>query len=383
MLKGVRSLPELVDKVAVDRVGDDLRAHIDSHSPKGHYKSRVSVHLSYDSRHDSYVYEIKTILRRLIFPIRGWNYSRKRLTHPPTNYTSLTAILGAAGKKWKWCLYTDRTGGWSKVPLHYLMTPDKIRLYFPRGGARIVFFSTPQDDCLVVELKGLCSLNSWAYLSWDLQTIRLFHPYGHNLGHDTDRLHAHYCVFRRPGSYAAGILPRSRGYSYTQREIAEYNRPRFERGRTSDFEMGIDLSKPDQVGYWQVFGDISRTEWHSGDSHSGSRSIRCGGRKEQVSCYWEVALHTGVYPVVEPGKRYAVSCFVKTMDLVGEGAYLSCVLKKSQKEVMSKKITGTRQWQEIRLNLDSISQKEILQIRLVHHGKGISYFDDVRFEEVK
>ncbi len=382
--RGGKGKVTTVDEVLVRKDKPSaLEVLIKGHSAGGHYSSITKITVTYSRSLDSYLYEVVSTLVKEKLLREGWDtYSKANLVSPPSECCRLK-FKAPHGDKWKCCVYRDRDGKLVKIPFHYLMTPDKDRLYFPRKDALVGYFGDPEGANPVVEFIDAAGLNSYGHISASLGELYLGRLYNNVLGHCSDKLGIRYRLCRYDGKRSALIVKAGRVRKYTEEEKEEYARPRFEPDKTCDFEEAIDLAKTDRAGYWEVFGDIFDAEWCNDVAHSGGRSLKCAGESKSSRCYWELALHTKGYPVLEKGKGYRVTAYVKTKAPDGKGASLECIKLKGGAAFKSQPITGTTGWKKLVVDIPASSETTGLQIRLLHEGKGVSYFDDVRFAGVR
>ena len=358
-----------------------LEVMIDGRSAGGHYSSTTKITITYSRTLDSYLYEVESTLVKEKFLIEGWYYvDRKTLVYPPPECCRLKF---KTPDKWNCCVYRDRDEKFTKIPFNYLMAPDKARQYFPRKGAFLGYFGDSDGVNPVIEFMDATGLNSYGHISASLDSLYLGRLFNNILGHCSDRLSIRYRLCRYDGNRSAPIVKAGRVRKYTDQEKQEYARPRFEPDKVCDFEKAIDLTKTDKAGYWDVFGDILDAEWCTGVARSGKRSLKCVGNLKSSKCWWEPALHTKVYPMLEKGGKYRVTAYVKTKALDGKGAVLECIKLKGGKAFKSQPITGSTGWKKLVVDIPPVSEATGLQIRLLHEGKGESYFDDVRFSRVR
>ncbi len=358
-----------------------LEVTINGRSAGRYYSSATKITITYSRTLDSYLYEVESTLVKERFLIEGWYYvSWKKLVYPPSECCRLKF---KTPDKWKCCVYRDRDGKFTKIPFNYLMAPDKARQYFPRKGAFLGYFGDSDGVNPVIEFMDATGLNSYGHISASLDSLYLGRLFNNILGHCSDRLSIRYRLCRYDGNRSAPIVKAGRVRKYTDQEKQEYARPRFEPDKVCDFEKAIDLTKTDKAGYWDVFGDILDAEWCTGVARSGKRSLKCVGNLKSSKCWWEPALHTKVYPMLEKGGKYRVTAYVKTKALDGKGAVLECIKLKGGKAFKSQPITGSTGWKKLVVDIPPVSEATGLQIRLLHEGKGESYFDDVRFSRVR
>ncbi len=347
-------------------------------SAGGHYSSTTKIKITYSKTLGSYIYDVESTLVRDKMLLEGWQYSRDRLVYTPSEYCRLK-FAPARQEKWNCCVYRHRDGELTEVPFHYLMTPDKDRQYFPRKDAFIGWFGDPEGQNPVVELVGLTGLYSYGHISASLENLYLGRLHNYIMGQDSDSLSVRYRLCRYDRRRSAPIVGAGRVRKYTDEEKQEYARPRFNPGRVCGFEKAINPTRTDKAGYWDVFGDILDADWCDGVARNGRRSLKCAAESKSSRCYWELALHTKAYPILQKGRKYRVTAYVKTKALDGKGAVLECIKLKGGATFKSQPVTGTTGWKKLVVDIPPSSEATGLQIRLLHEGKGESYFDDVQF----
>ena len=360
-------------------VNDDnpncLKIHISSHSKGQHHYSKSVISISYDKNIRTYVYEVKTELRTNRY------HGQSHLWYPPRDFAKI--VFREGGKPYEQYLYQGRAGDWAKVPLNYLLTPDKFDICFKRGNAITALFNPTSDENPVIELTGLTDQNdadgcvlAWPSLRVYLRRARLvIRPWGKLMEPASYRI---YCYDRKR---LESIVRAAKGRKYSKEEMAEYRRPRFEAGKVNDFERGLGLDKATRSGFWTFAGDVGLTRWCREVGYRSRSSLKCGNVEKAADCRWEIAPPESG-PELVSRKPYVLSAYVKTEKLEGEGAYIVCIPGKGNAPIISRKITGTNEWQNVRITIPAGKTLRMAQIQLRHKGKGISYFDCVRLEPV-
>lgn len=110
-------------------------------------------------------------------------------------------------------------------------------------------------------------------------------------------------------------------------------------------------------------------------------------------CSWSIGGSTGpdtekkLLAIVEPGKQYELSAWIKTSNLKGAGAFLEIAWIMSQGGApisggVSNAISGTHDWTKLSTILKAPKDAGRAWILLKTAGTGIVYFDDVSISEV-
>ncbi len=374
--KGTRCKTVLNDKFSVDDSKPNcLKMHIESRSRGHQHYSKSVISISYDKELRTYVYEVKTQLRTN-------RYREQRfLQRPPKDFARI--VFREPDKPYKQYVYQGRAGEWIKVPLNYLLTPDKFDMCFKRGNAVTAMFNPAGDENPVIELTGLTPQNAAAgcVLPWPAPTLflvksrQVIWPCGQLMDPACYKI---YCYDKKR---LEGIVRTAKARKYSSEEVAEYDRPRFEAGKVNDFEEAIGLDKATRSGFWTFAGDMGLTCWSRKVGYKSRSSLKCGDTTKAADCRWEIA-PPDAGPKLLPGKHYVLSAYIKTEKLEGEGAYVVCVPGKGITPITSKKITGVNDWQKVSITIPAGKTARTAHIQLRHKGKGISYFDRVRLEPV-
>ena len=222
-----------------------------------------------------------------------------------------------------------------------------------------------------VELKGQTLRDTLVGLCWALHDIHLTLPPNSLV----TRFDVQYAIYLFTAEENAEIIREARPRQYTELEKQIYDRPRFDPGEICGFEKGYDLHKGDvNSHFWLPQGDIRYTEWNSGEGRNGGKCLKTETPMDAVVA-WQLE-STNSLPV-EGGKRYVVSAFVKTDALEGE-AFLELSTPDNTETVScSEKISGTTPWYKLEALVEAAQSDPRINMRLVHKGKGTSWFDDI------
>lgn len=370
--KTYRTLP--AEKLSVDNSSPSrLKMNIVAYSKGRYHRSESVVCLSYDEKLKSYVYEVNGEFRTNRYH-GEWN-----LMHPMRDFARIVFSEGNA--PYEHYVYQSRSDDWIKVPLNYVLAPDKFDICLKRGTTVTALFNPTENVSPVIEVSELTPQNDCAacVLTWPALTVHLrrarhvIRPWGKR------REPAHYRIYCYDKRHVEDIVRSAKGRIYSNEELNEYDRPKFETGGVNDFEKAVGLDKPERRAFWTFTGDIGATCWCRKVGYKSQSSLKCGDVDKVVNCCWEIA-PPDKEPVFKPGQAYVVSTYVKTEKLEGEGAYISCTAGKENKAIISEKITGSSDWRRIEIRIPLSKTPGAVQIRLHHKGKGVSYFDCVKIE---
>jgi hypothetical protein len=303
-------------------------------------------------------------------------------------------------KKWQAFVYQNAAGGWGWVPQHHLHTPDKYNIYFPSGRCKLGFVDDPAGNPCI-ELIERVPATSRGGICWALNDI---HMLADKMAFNSlNHYRVKYALYQFTPEETAEIVSKARGYVYSEEEKAAYDRPCFRHEGNSnfncDFENGYDLEKPDDnFRFWLAMGEIKYASWARGEGRGGGRCLK-QDTPAPARVFWQVESTNA--PVVRAGKRYRVSAWVKTMALEGK-AYLEAWASdcKSPHKPLpsgvpcSRELCNTSDWQEVAVEVDAAEGIRLadeirgkmfiakVAVRLVHEGKGVSWFDDVSIREI-
>ncbi|MCK4626607.1 MAG: hypothetical protein KAV00_14915 [Phycisphaerae bacterium] len=359
---------------------------------------KIEAIVTYDEKLNSYVYDFSWERRLKKRPASWKNTPELRDPESPRHNWYGASLeycnIGQAGRSqshWEYMLYQARSGEWLKVPLNHFITLQQLHLEFKKGGAQFGYFGadTPYvnpvielmentaDDTLV----GICDAG------YDYH-LRMKHTQGRRKYKARFRV---YCFGQEKGR----ALIRKAEFRYTEAEMKDWQRPalRFRKGShfITDFERGNCQISPISVAIWRPFGDISKTRWLRNEGYKSKGCIRIGQEDTLVKCHWAIACNCGLWPTTEPGKTYKLSAWIKTENLRGKGAYIETDIPfvmpekgkykftRGKKRITSRRLTGTNGWTKVELEIPGV-EKALLDLRLCHEGKGVSWFDNVMLE---
>lgn len=372
--------------VKLSRKKDKLVLDLEQSSVDDRYRSITSLALSYDSSRACYCYLVQSKIYIAEFPYFSWrdlDTKVKREEIPlefanifPRDACNYRYPLDKKGKKWQAFIYQDTDGDWVRVPQHHLITPDKFNIGFSDKSGQMGFFDEPVGNPGIVLLNGTARKTT-GELCWAKHDIHLRLNYvGLAKYYEAD-----YMLLKYTPAESKKIVQRAATRKHIKAEKEQYDLPRFNWGEICDFENGFDFEKADiNCHFWQPTGSIIYTKWEKGE---GVRGTRCLKTDSPVSSYVAWLLESTNGLPVEQGAKYQVDVWVKTNRLTGEGAYLEAWYHNTRTISRSKKITGDSGWTKVSVCLPAVTGKwGVLNIRLVHEGKGISWFDNVEVRTI-
>jgi|GEM_PF-2004199 len=392
---------------------DKLQIEFKADTLDGSFTSETLIELAYDTNRNCYRYETETSLQVNKFPFYSWKeidsaqygefmgrFPEEFANFLPGPSYSYYAPVDPVPKKWQDFVYQNGAGGWSRVPQHHLHTPDKYNIRFPPGNCKLGFVNDPVGNPCIELIERVPSTSRGA-ICWALNDI---HMLVDKLGvNNLNRYRVKYALRQFTPEETAEIVSQAKGYAYTQEEWDAYDRPCFRHDGGSnfscDFERGYDLKKPDDnFRFWLAMGEVKYASWARGEGRGGGRCLK-QETPAPARVIWQVESTNA--PVVRAGKRYRVSAWIKTKDLDGK-AYLEAWAsdcKSPHKPIpaaicRSREIAKTADWQEVAVEVDAADGIRLADeirgkmfiakicVRLVHEGKGASWFDDVSIREI-
>ncbi len=355
---------------------------------KGGFEVRAQAILTYDVKINSYVYEISI---EKIPPkvesyeslVGSWQSVVDRTQYGTRDEGCYCNVdCGRFGTRMgskKYCVYENRAGGMTKVPHHSLLAPDKYNIRLKKGGAKMGMLGNPKG-VLIVEFLGetatntrlgLCNAGFDVWFVWALQPGR-------------NRPRAKFKIYSYDTKRGEEFFKKAKISPFTDEELKIFSLPRYRSDGhpLSDFESGIDPKVNDRGAYWAPFGDMIRTEWCRSAGHSGTGSLKTQ-TDTPVQCYWGHGPQSGSTTVPKDSTAVA-SVWIKTENLEGKGAYFTVQYRSGRKKgrVESRKLTGTNDWTKVSVKIPAGSTW-FRFTKLVHEGKGTSYFDDVDYRIIK
>jgi len=399
-----------LESLEARNVGEGLRLAFAATTPDQAYTSDTQIDLSFDRQRQCYRFETASSLQVNTFPFYSWQeidsakFSARQAFFPYefTNILSDSyaywAPVDPLPKKWQAFVYQNTEGGWSRVPQHHLLTPDKYSIHLPAGMCRLGYVDDPGGNPCI-ELMERVPAASRCGLCWAMNDIHLYI----NTTPLQERYRVRYALYQFTAQETAEILKQAKGYVYTDEERALYDRPRFHHDGKSnfscDFETGYDLDQPDDnFRFWMCAGDIRYAAWVRGEGRGGGRCLK-QDTPRQARVLWQVESTNA--PVVQAGKRYRVTAWIRTQALKG-AAYLEawdvdCNFPQnppSSAPGRSEALSDTADWREVAVDVNVVRGAHLsdevrgklfvgkVAIRLVHEGQGTSWFDDVSIREV-
>ena len=187
--------------------------------------------------------------------------------------------------------------------------------------------------------------------------------------------------------------------------------PRWEKNGTNSFEHSIALDRGDHSRSWRPFLDrfsdwdpgypsIARCQrddaacvWDDSVTRIGKRSLKAFRHTDGLAG-WQLLCFER--PDVQPGKQYRLSCYIKTKDAKGKGAYIGYLLAHEDPSGMSETpphstepLTGNHDWTRVSIVTEPAtfasrgSGQCKIRIILAMEGTGSAWFDDLVLEELK
>lgn len=345
------------------------------------FRAQTQIILSYDQKRGCYRYDADSTLFMDHFPFWTWKQVSDWAgcdDQVPSEYANIAPINAwkypsdKRAKKWQSFVYRNPEGKWMRVPQHPVITPDKYHISFSSRYSPTMGFVNEISGNPCVELLDQTASNTRASLCHAGHDVHLDIMYG---GFPRQH-HARYAIYLFTPEETEEILAQAQlRWRYTEEEKKLYDFPRFE-GEVCDFEKGHNLDKEDiNIPFWLPQGEIRYTEWNSNEGRNGSRCLKTQSPTHTLVAWWLESPHA---PPVEPGKRYLVTAFVKTNALVGEGAFLEVWTQSHPGAISrSEKVSGTTQWHKLEASIELSQSDSSINMRLVHKGRGTSWFDDV------
>jgi len=276
----------------------------------------------------------------------------KRLVHSNALFT-VTDYSAGGGGEWR-NKNAPFQGAWIAYAANPTFNPAML---IHETSAPICFSTCSQlfDEHLVWQSAGLDQLDE-GYFHFVMRTELV------NLGAKLARL-----LLER-----AEDPPRPKKWRFEQIALP------FRMDVVNSFEKALDPWAPEDCPILAVDAD----HWDNRVAHTGKRSLRLDGRRVAE---WTVLFPAGAVCNVEPHTRYRFSAWVKTrnvqrfarLELTGiEYSFTNAI-----EVAHSEKLTGTRDWTLLQVELDSADEAYLLP-RFVLYDAGQAWFDDAKLERV-
>lgn len=378
----------IVDKISVKGKGSPrLEMEFISHTPSKYFSSKVQIVLTYEEKLKSYLYLTEGSLTVDKFPFANWrDFDEKGGTQwtlaVPLEFANVFPLSETMWQAW---IYKDVKGNWVKIPLQHLFLPGLYDIRFNHKQGILGLFDAPEGNVMIELLDNSATNSKKGSLCWaayDMHFMCKLISYSRKYW-TKYRLFQYDCEDK----HSRDMVSQAQCQTYSPEQLEVYQLPRFSHKRVSDatngiisgvsdFTKGIDINTNDQGVFWVPFGDISYTKWLKEGGYKKGGHLRTES-KIPVSTSWQL------YDAFTH-KKYLFSAYVKTKQLEGEGAYLSCKSKSGENQYDSPKLTGDHDWTKIQLIIFAPSgtgryhhQSLILQ----HKGRGYSAFSRVEFRE--
>lgn len=147
------------------------------------------------------------------------------------------------------------------------------------------------------------------------------------------------------------------------------------------------------VSKFASFKDVPAPRIDSIEAEAGEMGKMISSDMGEEHCSWSIGGSTGpdtdkrLLAIVQPGKQYELSVFVKTENLQGAGAFISVAWITPQGGAptsggTSRAVIGTNDWTKITTILKAPKDAGRAWILLKVAGTGTAYFDDISIREV-
>lgn len=380
-----------------DEDPEKLRLNIVSLTPDGSVTNETWLTLTYDAELESYVYDVE--MNMVVSDGKTWRVLENNL-NGELEYCNLYPynVDSSDEKRWQVYVYQHPDGNYYEIPHNHLPTPSKRNIQIKNDGI-IGYFNehvgnpTIQifGDAASKTLGGLCPAMYDIHLAYKIcskgEDVTL--PSG-------TRYHARYRVFQYNEIRASEILKISKRILLSD----DLSMPRYEIGVNS-FEVGVKVNETDTSWYWKDRPGSPNVSliWDKSTGHSENCALKIV-TETFSSGMWDLM---GWGPLVKPGRKYRITAYVKTENLIGKGAYLAYSFYdvrggnteiqdglitwnpevKPHPQTSDVKLTGTNDWRKISLTTsEAPPDAKCLNVKLCHSGKGTSWFDDVQIEEL-
>lgn len=371
----------------VTRIGThaaQLKLRLELATADGMFRAVYDLLVRYDARRASYCYALDFTLDTIRLPGRCWRdldmLDRSRV---PLEYANLVPLgacnffhpVASGGKRWQAFLYRDREGIWRKVPHHHLMTPDKYNLQFDARRGALGFFDDPDGNPGIV-LSGDTARDTVGELCWAMHDVHLRLTYVPLCR----RYRASCEIVRFTRAAAARLMRQAVPRPFRKSELEAFNLPRFDGRRLCDFSRGFNLRRADASPcFWLPLGDITYTRWrrHGERARAGCLETRA---PRAIAVAWQLE-STNAVPV-RPGVSHQIEVWTRTRALTGRGLGVEAWYANSRRVFRSRWLYGTNPGTRLTVNVPADPRRAAkLNIRLIHEGKGDSWFDTVRLKE--
>lgn len=346
--------------------------------------SRRILTMTYDSELGSYIYDFRCILefqspdffrdKTMIFEFSDPWYVG--CPGPAVEFT------GMWRKRYQKFVYESEDGSLQAIPLNHFTTSHKSNIRLKRDGIFTAVYEADGnpafqfvEDTADKSSIGICW---WGY---DVHFARVVTP------DELDKpINTHFRIFQCPGQKAkefaanAIVKPLKPEEWGGKKEYPVYERiSSFERGLSLD---GIWNGVTDPFP-WEIVGEGAAWDKTSGRNDNFSLKIE---RNEKGLTRWKTFQGDGQGYWMEPWspcKGYTVRIWIKTANVIGNGATLAMqyhIPNESQQYPIytAKKLTGTNDWTRLELTTGTPPPEAgCLMLMLQQDGIGTTWFDDL------
>jgi len=406
---------DIIKKLFVDDSDPErLILQVTSTNADESIESRYGLTLTYDQERESYYYHFKALLT--VLPEKAW-----LVTFNPSNGELEYCNFWPKGvfeknKLWQACYYEADPGGIIQVPHHHLNSADKIFHPFKDEGR---LFYLLEDDNPVVQLLGdtakrvapddlYTAAGLCAYM-YDVHfAYRVCHSPQSVVLPEGTTYKAEFALYRIGREEGERVLKKS---TYvTPPEID--NVPIFVE-RLNTFSKTVHDVQGDLLAVWPWSIEYGET-WDApyGEEleglkytldkkmgYSDSCSLRIQSEKFCTARWSATTIGPAFFgKEFTAGRRYLLSAYVKTKDVVGKGATIGIRLHRQNPEQKDDpgvfdlknfeiyycpdRLVGTNDWTKLEITTPPIIPKpDRVHLLLEQDGKGIAWFDDVEYIE--
>ncbi len=161
----------------------------------------------------------------------------------------------------------------------------------------------------------------------------------------------------------------------------------------SSFEKELSSEKPRQSEvdpwFWRPQGETGAV-WDMRSGHTGSRSLKIEKDTSGIASWYSMCEGQGYFTAPwTPCKGYEISCWVKTQDVMGQGASIGVKyhvpnIPPRWPITCSRRISGTNGWTKLIVRIGYPPEDtSIVSLHLQQAGKGTTWFDDLEVKMLR
>ncbi len=328
--------------------------------------------LTYDPERPSYVFDVRT--KMTVQPGR-----EQRMISRDMRGLEFGDILPAQcnvpldRKRFHVYVYKGRDGVYYKLPHDKHRGPEKRRILYARNGT-LAFLLEPKHNP-VIELVGDTGLNVFSEICHAMYDVHF------KFSKDTELkllkagkpLEVHVRFYSI--SEKAGRRMLARSVWDPKLQLPSARRVPMAVGVVYGFESSAEGLHPTRCFRSKSAG--SECAWDASRGYRSQASLSVARDAKDGKACWQAWIDTIHTAGLRSESRYRVRAVVRTENLSGRA---ELVWLRGKERRASRSLSGTQDWTPV--DLDVGRQDGPAELRLVQHGAGRTWFDDVRLEPI-